>query len=695
MSRSDYLIGVLLIAWVWGGCITVGFLVVRGLADSLSGSARAAAVGIVSAASLVAVHVIPGMLTILTSGVVALTVALAIAAAAMLVRRRHGVRADREAPRPAPPSSLISSGVAVVALVALAARALANVWGSRALVPAEIDLNGIHLPTVASWIQDKSIWGNHEFSPFFAAGNYTQNVDITYLSTMLPLHQDVFARWSVMPWYALLGLMIYAFARELQAPRATAALLAGALLSTRIVASTAVVYGLPDAQTLACLAGGALFLARHFRTNARVDLTFAGLALGVAFGGKWYGVAAVGALVLSWMVVRAFRRNNAARIARDATRVSVWIGLLGGVWLVRNWVTTGDPLFPLSVKPLGISIFTAPADPVRDAFGGRIVDYVTNWDIVDDVLIPSWHKAFGTPGALIFVLGIVAVVFWLIQARRRDTPPPPAVAMALIGAAICAAIYVLTPYSALGLEGQPIPGVVFGNSRYVTPGLVLLAGPAAWALGRFPALARMGVDALAAVFIVTATRDTMVDPASFRASSHTPEFAILLVGIGVAVLIARAVVPQGLRRPALLLAVALAAAFVGVAGRRTQRTEASVSNRYAAEASLATLQIIPGKPWIALGGYWDNNGIPMTYPAFGPRLASRVRYIGTYEDGGLRPPTQAGFLKSLRSGKYDVLAIGSYQLPVTPPQPLLAWAKSAGWTVAVKDARTTLLVPPK
>ena len=89
-----------------------------------------------------------------------------------------------------------------IAVLALAARALANVWGSRLLPPFGEDLNGIHLPTVASWVQTHSIWGNHEFEPFFAAGNYTQNVDISYLSTMLPLHQDVFARISVLPWYA-------------------------------------------------------------------------------------------------------------------------------------------------------------------------------------------------------------------------------------------------------------------------------------------------------------------------------------------------------------------------------------------------------------------------------------------------------------------------------------------------------------
>src|SRR5882762_6200427 len=134
ISQSDYLIGVLLIAWVWGGCVLVGVLIVRAIADNLSGSARAAAVGIVAAASLVAVHVIPGV--------------LAIAGAAALVYRRQGLRSDREPRRPAPPSSLLSSGLAFVAVVALAGRAIANVWSARLLPPSEVDINGIHLPTV-------------------------------------------------------------------------------------------------------------------------------------------------------------------------------------------------------------------------------------------------------------------------------------------------------------------------------------------------------------------------------------------------------------------------------------------------------------------------------------------------------------------------------------------------------------------
>lgn len=691
ISPSDYLIGVLLIAWVWGGCVVVGALIVRALADGLTASTRAAAIGIVSAAALIAVHVVPGMLTLLTPASVAITTGLAILAAALLVRRRQGLRSDPEPPRHAPASGPLSSALAVLALLALTGRALANVWTSRLLPPSEVDINGIHLPTVASWIQTQSIWGNHEFSPFFAAGNYTQNVDITYLATLLPLHQDVFARASVMPWYGLLGLVVYAFARELRTPRATAALIAGALLSTRIVASTAIVYGLPDAQTLAGLAAGGLFFARHFRTNARADLTLAGVGLGIAFGGKWYGVATVAALVLAWVVVRAIQKRPLARIAADTARISGWIGLLGGVWLVRNWVRTDDPLFPLSVHPLGISIFTAPPDPVRQLFGGRVVDYINHPHVMRHVFVPAWHRAFGTPGALIAVLGVVALVLWIVQARRRESPPP-AVVMALFAAGLCAVIYVFTPYSALGLKGAPLGDVVFGNSRYVTPGLVLLTGPAAWAVSRFPALARLGVNLLAAVFIVTATRKTMFDPLSFPQSSHAPEYALGLGACGVAALVARSVIPSSLRRPAALLTVAGLTALVFVAGRRAERTESV--NRYANEPAIASLQNLPGKPHLGLAGYWSTTGIQMTYPVFGPRLDTRVSYIGRYVDGGLRPATQAGFISALRSGRYDRIAIGSYQLPVSPRQPLLAWARSAGWTVAIKDARTTIMVPP-
>ena len=118
----------------------------------------------------------------------------------------------------------------------------------------------------------------------------------------------------------------------------------------------------------------------------------------MTFGGKWYGVGAVAVLGIAWLVVRAVRRDKPPKVARDAIVLGAWVLALGGVWLLRNWVAAGDPLFPLDVKPLGISIFDAPPDPVRDAFGGKIADYFGNWHIIRHVLIPSWHKAFGTPG---------------------------------------------------------------------------------------------------------------------------------------------------------------------------------------------------------------------------------------------------------------------------------------------------------
>ncbi|MEA2157123.1 MAG: hypothetical protein QOE11_3263, partial [Solirubrobacteraceae bacterium] len=50
---------------------------------------------------------------------------------------------------------------------------------------------------------------------------------------------------------------------------------------------------------------------------------------------------------------------------------------LGGivVWLARNWALSGNPVFPLKVAPLGLTIFDAPPDVIREQVGWTIADY--------------------------------------------------------------------------------------------------------------------------------------------------------------------------------------------------------------------------------------------------------------------------------------------------------------------------------
>ena len=68
------------------------------------------------------------------------------------------------------------------------------------------------------WIQEGSLWPVDDFIPDRAPGNYPQTGDVFVLAVMLPFDGDFLVRLVPYPFLALLGVSVYAGARELAAP---------------------------------------------------------------------------------------------------------------------------------------------------------------------------------------------------------------------------------------------------------------------------------------------------------------------------------------------------------------------------------------------------------------------------------------------------------------------------------------------
>ena len=224
-----------------------------------------------------------------------------------------------------------------------------------ATVPAlGVDPLNFHLPSVARWLQTGSIWQIDQFLPDQAQGNYPANGNLFQLAAILPWHGDFLIRFVNLPLFSLAGLALVVAGRELGAPLSTATLTAATALA--IPASTLYVVNTvtPDPFLVATFAAGLAFLVRHARTAARSDLILAGIGLGLAFGSRWYGVSCVVALVGAWLVCRLIYERNRRLALADFFRLAAVIALCGGFWLLRNWVESGNPLFPVEVDLLGI-----------------------------------------------------------------------------------------------------------------------------------------------------------------------------------------------------------------------------------------------------------------------------------------------------------------------------------------------------
>lgn len=670
VGLGEYLVGCGLLAAVLAAAAVAAVVVVRRRLPWLRGAPRLLAGALVATLAVMAVHLVPAMLGVLSRGTVLVAAALLGAAVVALVRpAAEAAPAPEAAPSAEPPEGRLSWVLVALAAAVLGAWLLvaSKVHATQAI--RHVDMLAVYLPDTARLIQRGSIWHNEQFVPLLANGNYPQNGLLLQLATILPFRQDAFARFALYPYAALTVVALYALGRELGAPRTTAWLTGIAFAAIPHVAFL-VTQGLADAVLFFGFATGALFLLRAWRTRSVAELLLAGAALGVAFGTKWYGVPAVAVLLGLWLVSRWLRERTWRPPLADAALAGVVVLLTGGVWLVRNLVVTGNPTFPSAVEPLGITLFDAPANELTARFGHTISDYLTEPSSWADLLLPAWWGAWG-PFVPLVLLGAVAA---FVLGRRRP-------AIALLAAAVVAllAAYVVTPNSAWGPEGAPI--LVGANARYALPAVVLAAALTAWVARR----AGGGRIALEAVLVAVVVVGVAKAPLDLDAVQVAVGAAVLLA---VALAAPRAWPAVSRAWPAFAVGAAL---LLVVGGRVVQ--DRHHDQRYARhDAAAAYVNTdAPEGHRIGVAGLEAVTDTSPIYPLFGPRLRNEVEYVGPFVEDLLRTyGTARDFVAALDRGRFDLLMV--YR-PADPGATAReeAWATRAGFAPVARDDRVTLL----
>jgi hypothetical protein len=675
VTGHGYLAGLVWLAATFGLLALATAALLRRRLGALEGAPRAVAAAVVFTAGLVGAHVVPLALGVLSRGTV-----LAVAGAALVVVLSLGARPAAAA---APPTATAAAGPLGAAAVAVVAAAWIVAMARDAAHPVlALDASTFHLPNVARWIQHGTLWRIDQFLPGLAQGNYPQNGDVVTLAAVLPWRDAFPARLMMGAFYAATGLSIYALAREAGAQASGAALAGALVLAVPIVAVAALHNAMPDPVMYAMFAAGLLFLLRHARGGATADLVLAGIALGLAFGAKWYAVSAVAAVLAVWGAARLLGGEGLGRVARDGALLAGLVGLAGGVWLVRNLVESGNPAFPQKVAPLGVTLFDAPPDPIRELAGFTVADYLGSPGVWRDFLVPSYRHFLAAPAALLLA-GLLAVagVAGVALVRRRRRLDGRIVALSVLALVLVAA-YAATPYSAFGPRDQPF--FAGQNSRYVVPALIVAAAVGAWAVERL-GRARIAAEALAAVAVVLGVRRGF-------AGVSAPGVAAVAGALLGAWWAVRA---RGLPRNGLALAGAAALVLAAVAGARLKH-RFDARGYHGSDPTIDwVLTRAPSGARIGLAGVFEPSAAAPVLPVFGPQLGNDVRYVGPWVRRRLEQYRSAPpFRAELRAGGYDLLLVGRG----APPRDLVAperWAMAAGWTPVARSGAMTLLRAPR
>ncbi|MDX6705443.1 MAG: hypothetical protein QOI48_1289 [Solirubrobacteraceae bacterium] len=677
MPLEDFLAGLALFAAMLGAVAVVTAIVVRRRLQHLDVVQKALACIVVGSAVLIGVHLVPMTLGVLDRFTVLVACATAVGLTALLRPAVAPQRAEECSPTP-PPSGPVSWALAALASAFAAVAFLADLgrWAGDELVG--VDPLTFHMPNIGRWIQTGSLWQIDQFVPLQSQGYYPNNGDVVLLGTVLPWHNDFLARFPTAFFLLVTGIAVSAIAREFRAPPAAAILAGAACVSIPIAGLASIPRALPDSLLWAMLACGVLFLLRHARTRRRSDLVLAGVALAVACGTKWYGLTSLAAVVLVWMLGRAAQREPARVVLRDALLVAS-LGALGiVVWLVRNLVESGDPLFPVNIAPFGITIFDAPPDVLRDLAGFTVAGYLDQPRILPQ-LAREIFEGLG-PLPIVCLPGVLAAVL-----RARRPGDDRRVIVLAIAAILLAAVYAVTPFSALGLRDDPSLASV--NTRYAVPALLLAAPLVAWAAGRLTSLPARVLEAGLAVAAIWGAYE------GFEVSSPR-EIALALVALGI-VAGTGWIVWRLRSRPPALAAAAVVAALIGVLG--VHRIEQRVNGgRYLEDdpAVGALLRLAPTGKRIGHAGDWSIGGLSPIWPSFGTRIGNAVDFVGYFDHGWLRRyANAASFAAALKRGRYDVLVLGRgfYPPQHTPEQ---RWAMAAGWRTVALSTRLRVLVAP-
>ncbi len=408
-------------------------------------------------------------------------------------------------------------------LVVLASLALAwQVLVALVLPPYAFDGIGYHLTIVADWVQ---------------RGDLARS-DLSLCCASYPLGADLVTAWTValdgrtsladlvqLPHVLLASAAVAGLARSSGVRRPGAAAAAAMFVATPIVLVQAPT-NMVDVVVVAWTLAGLHWLTRFSMTGDGRRLLLVGLSAGLVLGTKGTGVLWAAALTIAAIgcVVWSARteRLAGAHPGRAVVSLLLIVAVVGGPWYVRNWVETGNPMYPFAVEVAGTTVFDGPFDvdevltePPGGADEPTVESIVRSW--AADLTVwrqpgYDYQQRSGGLGPLFVWIGLPATALVGVWALRRRSP------LLWLGG-ITAVVFAVQPYRWWSRFTIPLAALAV-----VAVVLVMQAAPR-------PARALLKTATVGLVAIGVALASHRVDPAA-RAEPISAVDVLDLVGDG-------------------------------------------------------------------------------------------------------------------------------------------------------------------
>ncbi|PKL37134.1 hypothetical protein CVV38_04605 [Candidatus Peregrinibacteria bacterium HGW-Peregrinibacteria-1] len=234
----------------------------------------------------------------------------------------------------------------------------AKFFNAALQIPLEYDSVAYHLPFIAEWLQSGSL--NELYYSAFAGpiSYYPSNYELLDLWTFLPFGNDFFANLLNFPLFVVLGIVIWRILRNLGIDQNTAIIATAIPFYMPIFLHQA---GLPLVDLFFALtfAMSIFFLQEIYNSKEEKysDFLFFGLSMGLFIGTKYLGLVYGALVVVLLILVSLYRfKRKEIKLLKAGSIAITGVLLTGSFFYIRNWIDSGNPLFPVDITLFGMNI---------------------------------------------------------------------------------------------------------------------------------------------------------------------------------------------------------------------------------------------------------------------------------------------------------------------------------------------------
>lgn len=311
------------------------------------------------------------------------------------------------------------------------------------------DAINYHLPDIANWVRDHSIWHIRQWQTSVFQNGYPMNAELLAAWFVIPFGRDFLVNIGPLLQAVFVVTAVAALAEELGLCWRDALLVGATALFAPIVATAGIGSVGSDLVPLAGYVLMVTFLLRWRTSEDPIDVALGGLALGLAIGAKITALVYAAPFALTFLVAVLWRR----RWLQGLVLLPIAMAVPAVVWFARNFALEGNPIWGFAVPVLNL-----PAGWFRaDGDNWSVWRYIVSSGPAGFLNVLRDYGAGFVPVTLLLFAGLPALGRMLQRVLSRSS------AWILVGTPLVALMLVWAMPWTAGSDGYNVPA----SGRYV------------------------------------------------------------------------------------------------------------------------------------------------------------------------------------------------------------------------------------